>query len=71
VPGTIDQARPKISAAMKGLTRDIKMIHANAPQAQIILTGYAPLVGVDSYWKSNATLLKSFALEFNGRRRRP
>ena len=63
--GTINQARPKISAAMKGLTRDIKMIHTNAPQAQIILTGYAPLVGVDSYWKDNATLLKSFALEFN------
>ena len=29
--GTIDQARPKISAATKGLTKAIKMIHANAP----------------------------------------
>jgi hypothetical protein len=48
--GTIDQARPKISAATKGLTKAIKMIHANAPQAQIILTGYAPLVGIYSYW---------------------
>lgn len=62
----IDNARDyRVDNAMKGLTKVVKMIRASAPQAQIIVTGYAALVGTDSIWGSNATLLKDFAAEFN------
>ena len=59
----------RLNKALKGLTDVVKKIRSSVPQAQIIVTGYAPLVGTSSLWGSKATILKSFALEFNNDQR--
>jgi lysophospholipase L1-like esterase len=62
----VDSTRANLfPRALKGLRTVIEKIHARAPQAQIILTGYAALVGDDSGWGStNVGLLNELAIEY-------
>jgi len=51
--------------ALKGLKTAIEKIYARAPQAQIILTGYAALVGDKSGWGvTNVGYLNELAIEY-------
>lgn len=54
----------RVPGALSRLATVIKNIHKASPQAQIILTGYAPLVAYGSLWRDNAAMLKTFALDY-------
>lgn len=64
---TIDNTRKNLMpAALDGLRSALKEIHAKVPHAQVIVTGYAPLVGSSALgFVETWSVLHDFALEYN------
>jgi lysophospholipase L1-like esterase len=61
----IDSTRTNLfPGALAGLRSTIEKIYAKAPQAQIILTGYAAMVGNGSPWGTNSGYLNAFGDEY-------
>ncbi len=56
----------KMRAALKGLTDVLEKIRNRVPNAQVLVTGYAPLIGPSAFFFSSTySLLKDLALDYN------